>query len=89
MSDPGARPGREGSTAVLWGILAVFLVIGAVGLATFVYGLEAYAASPLAGALEMGAGTAIAFLAFLFTAGILYRVDRYRGANQRTVAFFE
>jgi hypothetical protein len=28
-------------------------------------------------------------LAFLFMAGILYRVDRYRGANQRRVELFE
>ncbi len=83
-----ARP-SEGSTAVLWGILAVFLVLGALGLATFVYGVEAYAASVVVGALAMGAGAAGAFLAFLFTAGILYRVDRYRGANQRKVALFE
>jgi hypothetical protein len=31
----------------------------------------------------------VAVLAFLFMAGILYRVDRYRGANQRRVELFE
>jgi len=34
-------------------------------------------------------GAAVAFLAFLFMAGILYRVDRYRGATERKVEFFE
>ncbi len=59
------------------------------GLATFVYGLEAYPSNPLLGFSTLLAGTVIAFLAFLFTAGILYRVDRLRGANRRKVTFFE
>lgn len=80
---------RPASTGVLWGILALFLVFGAVGLAAIVYGLETLGSSPLVGALAVGAGSAGAFLAFLFTAGILYRVDRYRGANARKVALFE
>ncbi len=84
-----AEEAPRGSTAVLWGILAVFLVFGAVGLATIVYGLGAYASSPLVGGLAVGAGAAVAFLAFLFTAGILYRVDRYRGATKRKVGLFE
>ncbi len=87
MSDP--RPPVGGSTAVLWGILAVFLVFGALGLATFVYGVEALDSNVVVGGLAMGAGAGGAFLSFLFTAGILYRVDRYRGANQRKVALFE
>ncbi len=87
MTDP--RPSGGGSTAVLWGILAVFLVFGALGLATFVYGVETVASSVLVGGLAMGAGAGGAFLSFLFTAGILYRVDRYRGANRRKVALFE
>lgn len=88
MSSPNA-PTARGSTAVLWGILAVFLVLGAVALATFVYGLGALATSPLVGGLAMGGGAAGAFLVFLFMAGILYRVDRYRGATRRKVALFE
>lgn len=89
-SGAGAGPSpRQAPTAALWGILAVFLVFGAVGLATFVYGLETLAVAPALGAGLAGAGALGAFLAFLFTAGILYRVDRYRGANARKVAFFE
>lgn len=89
MSEPGGPSSARQPTGALWGILAVFLVFGAVGLATVVYGLQAYATSPLVGLSAMGAGGLVTFLAFLFTAGILYRVDRYRGANARKVALFE
>lgn len=88
MSEP-VRSSRYAPTAVLWGVLAVFLVFGALGLATCVYGLETYPANPLVGFSALLGGTLATFLAFLFTAGILYRVDRYRGANRRKVAFFE
>jgi uncharacterized integral membrane protein len=88
-SAPAAAPPATGSTSALWGILAVFLVLGAVALATFVYGIEALATSWPTGLVAMGAGAFGAFLAFLFTAGILYRVDRYRGANRRKVMLFE
>ena len=90
MSEPVAAPSPPpASTGVLWGILALFLVFGAVGLAAIVYGLETVGSAPWVGALAMGSGATGAFLAFLFTAGILYRVDRYRGANRRKVALFE
>lgn len=87
MTDPVSA--RHAPTGVLWGILAVFLVLGAVGLATFVYGIEAYATNPLVGFSALLLGTIVAFLAFLFTAGILYRVDRLRGATRRKVTLFE
>jgi hypothetical protein len=79
------------NTNVLWGILAVFLVVGTLGGALFVFALTVWL---LAGALVLGAvfaaiGATVAFLAFLFMAGILYRVDRYRGVNGRVVKFFE
>ncbi len=88
MTEEIPGPSRS-PTAVLWGILALFLVFGAVGLAAVVYGLETVLSSPVVGGLALGVGAVGAFLSFLFTAGILYRVDRYRGANQRKVAFFE
>jgi hypothetical protein len=76
-------------TNVLWGVLAVFLVLGSVGGATFVYGLTFAVQGAWVGFLIAGFGAFVAFLAFLFTAGILYRVDRYRGANGRRVELFE
>jgi hypothetical protein len=76
-------------TNVLWGILAVLLVFGSVGGATFVYGLTSLLGGKWVGALVAGAGATVAFLAFLFMAGILYRVDRYRGKNGRRVELFE
>ena len=87
MSNPEERPTWR--TNVLWGILAVFLVVGAVGGATFVYGLTWVLAGSWVGFVIAAFGGTVAFLAFLFMAGILYRVDRYRGANGRRVEFFE
>lgn len=89
MSEPTADPPRRSPTAVIWGILAVFLVFGAVGLAAIAYGVTVWPTAPLLGLISIAGGLAGAFLAFLFTAGILYRIDRYRGANRRTVALFE
>jgi uncharacterized membrane protein len=88
VSSPSAeKPAwRTGS---LWGILAVLLVFGAVGSATFVYGLLAALGGALLGFAVAGLGAIVAFLALLFTVGILYRVDRYRGAVDRRVELFE
>jgi hypothetical protein len=77
------------STAPLWGILAALLVAGTVGAATFVYGLLALLSGSVWGLASLALGGLVAVLAFLFMAGILYRVDRYRGANQRRVELFE
>jgi hypothetical protein len=77
------------STAPLWGILALLLVFGTVGAATFVYGFLDLLSGSLWGLAAVAIGGLVAALAFLFMAGILYRVDRYRGANQRRVEFFE
>lgn len=87
MSETDDRPVWR--TNVLWGILAVFLVFGSVGAATFVYGLTFLLAGEWLGIVVAGVGAAVSFLAFLFMAGILYRVDRYRGANDRRVELFE
>ena len=77
------------STGALWGLLAVLLVFGAVGSATLVYGLLVVAGGGLAGIAESVVGALVAFLALLFMIGILYRVDRYRGALDRRVELFE
>ena len=78
-------------TGVLWGLLAFFLVVGTVSFAFVVFALTVWVAS---GAYVLGVAVAavaglVGVLAFLFMAGILYRVDRYRGANGRVVKFFE
>jgi len=87
LTSPEPRP--EWNTGALWGILAVLLVFGAVGCATFVYGLTLLFAGLWVGIAIGAVGGVGAILAFLFTAGILYRVDRYRGALTGRVKFFE
>jgi uncharacterized membrane protein len=87
VSEPADRP--QWRTNVLWGVLAGFLVLGSVGGATFVYGLTWVLSGELFGFLIAAFGAVVTFLAFLFMAGILYRVDRYRGANGRRVELFE
>ena len=84
-----AKPKPEWRTGVLWGILAVFLVIGTAGAATVVYGAMVLAVGDVFGLIPLVVGGVVAVLGFLFIAGILYRVDRYRGANQRRVELFE
>jgi len=76
-------------TTVIWGVLAVFLVIGSVGGATFVYGISWVLSGVWMGFAVAALGAFVAALAFLFMAGILYRIDRYRGANGRRVELFE
>jgi len=87
VTEPTERPRWE--TGSLWGVLAVFLVVGSVGAATFVYGLTWLFVGDWLGILVAGFGAVVAFLAFLFMAGVLYRVDRYRGANGRRIELFE
>lgn len=87
MSSPTEAP--KWNTAPLWGILAVLLVLGTAGAATFVYGVLGLFSGQPWDVLPFALGGSLAFLAFLFMAGILYRVDRYRGANRRRVEFFE
>lgn len=87
MSEPAETPVWK--TGALWGILGVFLVVGTVGAATVVYGLLGVLTGNLYDLLAVAFGAVVAALAFLFMAGILYRVDRYRGATQRRVEFFE
>lgn len=87
MSRPAEKP--KWNTASLWGILLVFVIVGTVGAATFVYGVLGVVAGNVWYLFAVGGGGMAAFLSFLFIAGILYRVDRYRGANQRRVELFE
>ncbi len=85
----GAPETPRWSTGTLWAILAVFLVFGTVGSATVVYGVLGLLSGSFLYLVAVGIGGIVAFLSFLFMAGILYRVDRYRGANQRRLEFFE
>jgi len=87
VSSAGGPP--KWNTAPLWGILLLFLIVGTAGAATFVYGVLGIVGGDLWDLLALVLGGTVAFLSFLFLAGILYRVDRYRGANQRRVEFFE
>jgi amino acid transporter len=87
LSENAEQP--QWKTGALWGVLGVLLVIGTVGAATFVYGLLGLLAGALLYGIPLVVGVVVAGLAFLFLAGILYRVDRYRGANQRRVELFE
>jgi len=87
LTDPEERPTWK--TGTLWGILALFLVFGTVGSATFVYGVLGVVAGDPLYAVAIGLGAVVAALAFLFVAGILYRVDRYRGVEHRRVELFE
>ncbi|MEM0128698.1 MAG: hypothetical protein QXG65_00815 [Thermoplasmata archaeon] len=97
-SDSADRTGPVGAgttpvwrTGVLWGLLALLLVAGTVALAFAVFAVTVWIARGaflLGGAVALVSG-AVAFLAFLFMAGILYRVDRYRGQTHRVVRLFE
>ena len=88
MSDPEAeRP--TGQFGALWGVLGLLLVFGAVGSATFVYGLLGALGGSVVGLAVAAVGLLVALLALLFLVGILYRVDRLRGAVGRRVELFE
>lgn len=88
MSSPSTeRP--FGRTGALWGVLAVLLVVGAVGSATVVFGFLAALSGGATGWVLGALGAVVAGLALLFMVGILYRVDRHRGAVRRRVELFE
>jgi len=86
-SESAARP--EWRTNVIWGVLAVFLVLGSIGAATIAYGVSWVLAGAWFGYPIAVFGGVVAFLSFLFMVGILYRVDRFRGATGRRVELFE
>jgi hypothetical protein len=88
---PVTPPGGPWRTGVIWGVLGLLLLIGTVAAAFFVYGLlglwstHAYL---LDGAILVGGGATAVFV-LLLIAGILYRIDRFRGAVHRRVELFE
>ena len=87
MSEPAETP--QWKTGTLWGVLGVLLIVGTLGAATLVYGLlGTFAGNPYF-LLAVVPGGLVAVLAFLFMAGILERVDRYRGVTQRRIELFE
>lgn len=87
MSDTEERPVWK--TGWLWGVLAILLGVGTLGAATFVFGVTVLLAGDVWGILFVGFGGLVAVVAFLLMAGVLYRVDRYRGTPQRRVELFE
>ena len=81
---PALRTGR------LWAVLAVLLVFGAVGLAGVAYGVvELVTGALVVGAISSAVGATTAVAALLLSVGVLYRVDRSRGAVGRRIVLFE
>ena len=80
------------STGVLWGLLAAFLLPGTAAVGILAYVIWVWIVLDrdyfLGGVVAVVMG-AVAFLCFLFMAGILYRVDRYRGVDHKVVKLFE
>lgn len=78
-------------TGVLWGVLGLFLLLGTVGAAFFVYGVtDLLSTGRVLPDLAIAAGgAAVATLFLLLITGILYRVDRLRGVPHRTVKLFD
>jgi hypothetical protein len=74
---------------MLWVILGAFLVLGATGAATVAYGVVGVFSGQPWDAVALPIGVVLAVLSFLFMAGLLYRVDRYRGVNTRRIELFE
>jgi hypothetical protein len=76
-------------TGALWGVLALFLVFGTVGSAAVVFGITGAAVGQYWDLLAVPVGAVVAVVSFLLIAGILYRVDRYRGVVGRRIELFE
>ncbi|MGA8303452.1 MAG: hypothetical protein WA691_09490 [Thermoplasmata archaeon] len=84
-----AAEGPVWKTGWLWGVLGGLLIVGTLGAATVVYGVLGLAAGDPYFVVPLALGAVVGALSFLFMAGVLYRVDRYRGATQRRVELFE
>lgn len=78
-------------TGVLWAVLLLFMLGGAVSVTYVVWGLsELVTAHRYLVDVPVTAVAVVATaLCFLFVTGILYRVDRLRGVPHREVALFE
>jgi hypothetical protein len=76
-------------TTTLWVVLAALLVFGTVGAAGVVFGVTGAATGQFWDLVAVPVGGVVAVLSFLFIAGILYRVDRYRGVTGRRIELFE
>jgi hypothetical protein len=75
----------------LWGVLAIFLLIGTVAAAFFVYGLSDLLTTGNAvwDVPILLAGAFVASIMLLLLVGILYRVDRLRGVPHRRMELFD
>jgi Na+-translocating ferredoxin:NAD+ oxidoreductase RnfA subunit len=91
----GTPPGTEASpkykTGVIWGVLAVLLVLGTVASATVVWAvLNAVSTHQylLDGVLLVISAFGAIYV-LLLMAGIFYRIDRLRGVPHRRIELFE
>ncbi|HTT35182.1 MAG TPA: hypothetical protein VMH78_04875 [Thermoplasmata archaeon] len=91
MSDDAPPAPARYSTGPLWAVLTLLLLGGTVAAAFFVYGftdLLGHGRWLLDVPVLLVSGFAATFL-FLLLTGVLYRVDRLRGATHREVRLFE
>ncbi len=87
MTEP--KETKTWPTGWLWGILAVLLVFGTVGSAGVVYGVTGFLAGDWLALVAIPIGGFVGVVSFLFIAGILYRVDKFRGVAERRIELFE
>lgn len=75
----------------LWGVLALFLLLGTVASAFFVYGLADLLSTGrvLWDVPILIAGAFVATIMLLLLTGVLYRVDRLRGVPHRRIELFD
>jgi purine-cytosine permease-like protein len=78
-------------TGTLWGVLALFLFVGSLAAAFFVYGVTSFLSTgewlpflPVAIAAAI-----VASVTMLLITGILYKVDRLRGTPTRRIGLFD
>jgi len=88
-SGPSASPKYR--TGWLWAVLTLFLLAGTVASAFVVYGATDLVATRhwVPDLLALAGGAVVATLSFLLLTGMLYRIDRLRGVDHRTVMLFE
>jgi hypothetical protein len=77
-------------TGWLWGVLALFLLVGTVASAFVVYGFLGVLGGNLFPSLPIAVVAGfVAVVALLILTGMLYRIDRLRGTPHREVRLFE